>query len=55
LGNIAAAETHMDGLMKFMDIHRPTYLPSQTEPDLDDELANRYIILYVITLVQKQH
>ncbi|KAM0289003.1 hypothetical protein ACHAO9_006512 [Fusarium lateritium] len=45
LGNIATAETHMDGLMKFMDIHRPTHLPSHNEPDLDDELANRYIIL----------
>ncbi|CAJ0544553.1 Ff.00g036740.m01.CDS01 [Fusarium sp. VM40] len=45
LGNITAAETHMDGLMKFMDFHRPTHLPSPTEPGLDDELANRYIIL----------
>ncbi|KAM0548450.1 hypothetical protein ACHAPJ_009936 [Fusarium lateritium] len=45
LGNITAAETHLNGLMRFMDVHRPPHLLNQADFDLDDELSNRYIIL----------
>jgi hypothetical protein len=37
----------MDGLMKFMDLHRPPHMVTSAEYDLDDELANRYVLLYV--------
>ncbi|OBS24171.1 hypothetical protein FPOA_04718 [Fusarium poae] len=44
MGNIIASETHLDGLMKFMDVHRPPHKPILAEYDLDDELANRYVL-----------
>ncbi|CAG7563423.1 unnamed protein product [Fusarium equiseti] len=44
LGNIVTAETHMDGLMRFMDLHRPPHIMTPIEHGLDDELANRYVL-----------
>ncbi|RFN49921.1 hypothetical protein FIE12Z_5820 [Fusarium flagelliforme] len=44
LGNIVAAETHMDGLMRFMDLHRPPHITAPIEHGLDDELANRCVL-----------
>ncbi|KAM0497432.1 hypothetical protein ACHAP8_006924 [Fusarium lateritium] len=44
MGNIIASETHLDGLMKFMDIHRPPHKATPAEYELDDELANRYVL-----------
>ncbi|RGP59530.1 hypothetical protein FSPOR_11287 [Fusarium sporotrichioides] len=44
MGNIIASETHLDGLMKFMDFHRPPHRATPAEYDLDDELANRYVL-----------
>ncbi|QPC58908.1 hypothetical protein HYE67_001139 [Fusarium culmorum] len=43
MGNIVASETHLDGLMRFMDLHRPPHA-TPAESDLDDELANRYVL-----------
>lgn len=45
MGNIIASETHLDGLMRFMDLHRPPHKAPLAESDLDDELANRYVLL----------
>ncbi|KAJ4128038.1 hypothetical protein NW768_008322 [Fusarium equiseti] len=47
LGNIITAETHMDGLMRFMDLHRPPHITEPIEHNVDDELANRYVLLFV--------
>ncbi|KAI1071705.1 hypothetical protein LB507_005103 [Fusarium sp. FIESC RH6] len=44
LGNIVTAETHMDGLMRFMDLHKPTHITAPIEHGLDDELANRWVL-----------
>ncbi|ESU10452.1 hypothetical protein FGSG_02854 [Fusarium graminearum PH-1] len=44
MGNIIASETHLDGLMRFMDLHRPPHKAPLAESDLDDELANRYVL-----------
>ncbi|UZP38093.1 hypothetical protein NXS19_005909 [Fusarium pseudograminearum] len=44
MGNIIASETHLDGLMRFMDLHRPPHKATLAESDLDDELANRYVL-----------
>ncbi|KAF4465047.1 hypothetical protein FALBO_8106 [Fusarium albosuccineum] len=45
LGSVATAETHLNGLMRFMDYHRPPHLLDQTDMGVEDELSNRYIIL----------
>ncbi|KAK9780236.1 putative Zn(2)-C6 fungal-type domain-containing protein [Seiridium cardinale] len=45
LGNIAAAEAHLDGLMKFLDVAEKRNLASVDADDTDTELANRYLIL----------
>ncbi|KAK9415688.1 putative Zn(2)-C6 fungal-type domain-containing protein [Seiridium unicorne] len=44
-GNIAAAQAHLDGLMKFLDVAEKRNLASVDADDTDTELANRYIIL----------
>ncbi|KAM5365312.1 hypothetical protein ACJZ2D_011095 [Fusarium nematophilum] len=45
LGNVATAETHLDGLMRFMDFHKPPAIVCQDSLNVEDELSNRYIIL----------
>ncbi|KAK6069248.1 hypothetical protein SCUP515_09131 [Seiridium cupressi] len=45
LGNIAAAQAHLDGLMKFLEFAEKRNLASVDADDTDTELANRYIIL----------
>lgn len=37
----------MDGLMRFMDLHKPTHITAPIEHGLDDELANRWVLLFV--------
>ncbi|OBS22660.1 hypothetical protein FPOA_08993 [Fusarium poae] len=45
LGHSRAAETHLNGLMKFLDIYCPLGLANPTEPSNTTELSIRYIML----------
>ncbi|KAF4973676.1 hypothetical protein FZEAL_9268 [Fusarium zealandicum] len=45
LGNVATAETHLIGLVKFMDLHSPPDLDQEHTLSVDEELSNRYVIL----------
>lgn len=45
LGNLTTAETHLDGLMAFMEIREPQERSIHDIKDVDDELADRYLIL----------
>lgn len=45
LGNMAAAETHLDGLMTIMDLHRPLEGNLSAHTGFDEELAYRYLIM----------
>ncbi|KAJ4328579.1 hypothetical protein N0V84_000938 [Fusarium piperis] len=44
-GNVIAAETHLNGLMKYMDFHKPPDSPCADDQSVEEELANRYVIL----------
>ncbi|KAL4730838.1 hypothetical protein ACLX1H_002880 [Fusarium chlamydosporum] len=44
LGNSVASETHLNGLMKFMDIYGPLGKSNPAEPSITAELSMRYII-----------
>ncbi|KAH6884154.1 hypothetical protein B0T10DRAFT_493692 [Thelonectria olida] len=45
LGDIKTADTHIDGLMRFMDLHNPPTPEPQPRPSLEEELSNRYLLL----------
>ncbi|KAH6971094.1 hypothetical protein BKA56DRAFT_496098 [Ilyonectria sp. MPI-CAGE-AT-0026] len=45
LGNVAAGETHLDGLVTVMDLHCPMSYDVDAQLGLNDELVNRYVIL----------
>ncbi|KAH7131665.1 hypothetical protein B0J13DRAFT_610754 [Dactylonectria estremocensis] len=45
LGNIPAAETHLDGLVTVVDLHRPLNHEFDGRMEVNDELVNRYLIL----------
>lgn len=45
LGNIAAAEAHLSGILTTMDLFSPLTLDLETEFSLDQELTHRYLIL----------
>ncbi|KAI5455990.1 hypothetical protein BGZ63DRAFT_367804 [Mariannaea sp. PMI_226] len=45
LGDVQTADTHIDGLMRMMDLHRPITSVIQPKLGLEDELANRYFLL----------
>lgn len=45
LGNIAAAEAHLSGILTTMDLFSPLTLDLETELSLDQELTHRYLIL----------
>ncbi|CAG1964739.1 unnamed protein product [Fusarium graminearum] len=45
LGHSRAAETHLNGLMKFLDIYCPLGMVSPVEPSNTAELSIRYIML----------
>ncbi|KPM39735.1 hypothetical protein AK830_g6840 [Neonectria ditissima] len=45
LGDVATAETHLDGLMRFMDLYKPLNSKPQPHIDIEGELADRYFIL----------
>jgi hypothetical protein len=45
LGHSRAAETHLNGLMKFLDIYCPLGMSSPAEPSNATELSIRYIML----------
>ncbi|KAH7127398.1 hypothetical protein EDB81DRAFT_871898 [Dactylonectria macrodidyma] len=45
LGNIPAAETHLEGLVTVVDLHRPLNYDLDDQIEVNDELINRYLIL----------
>ncbi|KAH7009930.1 hypothetical protein EDB80DRAFT_714103 [Ilyonectria destructans] len=45
LGDLATAETHLDGLTRLMDLHEPVTIRNRPELGVEDELANRYFML----------
>jgi hypothetical protein len=47
LGNMAAAETHLDGLMTVMDLHRPLEGDLRAHMGFDEELTYRFLIMQV--------
>ncbi|KAI8722749.1 Zn(2)-C6 fungal-type domain-containing protein [Fusarium sp. LHS14.1] len=44
-GNVLVAETHLNGLMRYMDFHKPPGSPFADDESVEEELANRYVIL----------
>ncbi|KAL5334974.1 hypothetical protein BJX70DRAFT_391011 [Aspergillus crustosus] len=45
LGNITAAETHLNGIMALFDSREQTDTASNSIDDIEDELADRYLLL----------
>ncbi|KAH7126126.1 hypothetical protein EDB81DRAFT_810448 [Dactylonectria macrodidyma] len=45
MGDLTTSETHLDGLVRFMDIYKPLTLHGRLHVSIEDELANRYFIL----------